>query len=129
MAQPNTDVDGEIGIIHEKSDNYGIADAHPIVQAIRARFAVKGIEFSNERLWLRDPVRASWRENIELGAAWVMDKNVQQINADRMFENTFAPHPTCFYNLIAHFFYINKHEHLHVEVWRWEKAAATVQTN
>jgi hypothetical protein len=129
MARPNTDVDGELGIVHFKSDNHGIADAHPIIQAVRARFAIKGIEFTSETLRLRDPVRASWRDSIELGEAWVMDKKVQEVNADRVFENTFAPHPTCFYSLIAHFHYVNKREHLHVEVWRWEKAAATVRTN
>jgi hypothetical protein len=129
MAQPNTDLDGEIGIIHDKSDNYGIADAHPIVQAIRARFAIQGIEFSNETLRLRDPVHASWRDNIRLGNAWNMDEDVIETTVDSAYENTFAPHPTCFYRLIAHFYYVNKREHLHVEVWRWEKAAATVRTN
>jgi hypothetical protein len=129
MAQPNTDVNGEIGIIHDKSDNYGIADAHPIVQAVRSRFATKGIEFSNETLRFVDPIRASCTDDLYPDHPWCMEQKAQEATADRMFENTFAPHPTCFYRLIAHFYYLGKRECLHVEVWRWEKAAATIRTN
>jgi hypothetical protein len=123
MSQPNADVDGKLGIVHFTSDKYGIVDAHPIVQAIRTRFAVKGIEFTTETPRFQDPVRASWRDNTTLGDAWVMNKELQELGAERIFINTFAPHPACFYSLFAHFHYVNKREHLHVEVWRWEKAA------